>query len=77
MNNRIAGLINEWEGVSPEDLIELLKEKDQALQAITDVNLQLSCERDLFRREADHYKARCVKYQVAEKRRKRAGGEVK
>ncbi|NUU76927.1 hypothetical protein [Paenibacillus xylanilyticus] len=77
MKNRVAGLINEWEGVSQEDLIELLKEKDQALQAITDVNYQLSCERDLFRREADHYKARCVKFQVDEMRRKRAGGEIK
>ncbi|PAF31878.1 hypothetical protein [Paenibacillus sp. 7516] len=77
MNNRVAGLINEWAGVSPEDLIELLKEKDQALQEITDVNLQLSCERDLFRREADHYKARCLKFQVDEMRRKRAGGETK
>ena len=77
MNNRVVGLINEWEGVSQEDLIELLKEKDQALQAITDVNLQLSCERDLFRREADHYKARCIRFQVDEMRRKRVGDEIK
>lgn len=77
MNNRVAAHLDALEGANVSDLIELLKEKDAALQAITDVNLQLSCERDLFRREADHYKERCVKFQVEEMRRQRVGGEIK
>lgn len=77
MNNRVAAHLDALEGATVSDLIELLKEKDQALQEITDVNFQLSCERDLFLREAEHYKARCVKFQVAEMRRQRAGGEIK
>lgn len=75
MNNRIALHMNELEGAAPSDLIDLIGEKDQALQAITEVNWQLTFERDQMQREAAYYKARCIEYQMAEKRRQQAGGE--
>ncbi|WP_340014669.1 hypothetical protein [Paenibacillus sp. FSL K6-1318] len=77
MNNRVAHHLNELEGASPSDLIELIGEKDQALQAITEVNWQLTFERDQMQREAAYYKARCIEYQMSEKRRLQVGGEVK
>ncbi|WP_405131884.1 hypothetical protein MHB43_10265 [Paenibacillus sp. FSL H8-0317] len=77
MNNRVAGLINEWEGVAPEDLVLALQEQAQAMKEITEINWKLTFERDLAQREADHYKARCVKFQMDEKRRLHAGGEIK
>ncbi|PYE52512.1 hypothetical protein HUB98_26370 [Paenibacillus barcinonensis] len=76
MNNRVALHLNGLEGASTSDLIELIREKDQALQAVTEVNWQLTFERDQARREADAYKARCIKFQVDEKRRQKVGGQA-
>lgn len=68
-DNQHDGLL----GASVADLIEMIKEKDQALQEVTDVNYKLSCERDMFRREAEDYRAICLKFQIEELRRQQAG----
>ena len=77
MNNRVAEYLDGLEGAAPSDLIEMIRERDQALHEITETNWQLTFERDMARREAEDYKAICVKYKVDEMRRKQAGGEIK
>lgn len=77
MNNRVANYLDGLEGAAAVDLIEMIRERDQALQEVTETNWQLTFERDMARREAEDYKTICVKYKVDEMRRQQKGGDAK
>jgi len=60
MNNRVAGLINEWEGVAPEDLIEAINERDRAMEDLTQINAKIASDRDQLKRELEWFEDRCL-----------------
>ncbi|GAS82420.1 hypothetical protein [Paenibacillus amylolyticus] len=62
MSNRVAGLINEWEGVAPEDLIEAIKERDQAMKEMTEINASIAAERDETKRLLEWFQNRCLEF---------------
>lgn len=60
MNNLVAGLINGWEGVAPEDLIEAINERDQAMKELTEINAKIASDRDQVKRELEWFEGRCL-----------------
>ncbi|CAM3377482.1 hypothetical protein HP548_00490 [Paenibacillus taichungensis] len=62
MNNRVAGLINEWEGVAPEDLIEALNDRDRTLAQMNEINMSIAAERDHAKRQLEWFQNRCLEY---------------
>lgn len=62
MNNRIAGLINEWEGVAPEDLIEAINERDQVMAKMTEINANIVADHERMKRKLEWFENRCLEF---------------
>lgn len=52
----------EWEGVDPRDLIEAIKERDQAMKEMTEINASIVADRDETKRMLEWFQERCLEF---------------